>query len=111
MRLASVWYIRLCYFRLHFTDAARGEALACDYPTSAGAQLHSPIFSIFQTPGCGATSSDAETDLMPVCLDFPFCSFVEIRSSANIKVTERVENSADTPNSTARRKMLFKLWQ
>ncbi|KAJ7861065.1 hypothetical protein B0H13DRAFT_1900648 [Mycena leptocephala] len=63
---------------LYASRKPRSEALACDYPTSA-------VF--FKPLGCAATSSDAETDLMP-----------------------RVDNSADTPNSTARRKMLFNLW-
>ncbi|KAJ7916367.1 hypothetical protein B0H13DRAFT_2269926 [Mycena leptocephala] len=52
------------------------EALVCEDPTGAGAQLHAPIYSIFQT----------------------------------LALMQRVDNSADTPNSTARHKMLFNLW-
>jgi hypothetical protein len=78
MCLASVWYGRLSYLYLHFTDAACSGHLRVI--------ILRPIFSIFQTPRCGTTSSDAETAHMQVCLDCPFGSFVEIRSPANIKV-------------------------
>src|SRR4051812_20344783 len=71
IRLASVWYMRLLYFYLHFTDAAGSEALPCDCPMSAGVQLYSQ-FLLFSDPLGVVLTAQMQTDLMPVCLDILF---------------------------------------